>query len=559
LLPVGQILFPAMKKIMNLLCLYLAILIAANAAFAQQSAREFERQLRHAKRNKDDIRAFSVRIQAGDYYFSNGAFSDAIENYKEAVSLARVIHNPDSEARASMKLGSLFLFQSDYGQAQSWYKEALRIATGGRLEPLADSLSVTVKNIGNILQRQRSAELQLDKLQSMDRIDALDFLEKQEKKQRSDNARFLERIQTLNAKNQLIELELKFKQQEVEYNSLQINLLSKHNELKTAEISKKEAEIELSKAETAKQKAIADKQQLIIGFSSAGLVLISLLAFVIFRGYLSKRRANNELIAKNKLIEQKNKEITDSILYAKKLQEAILTSSELCNQIIPNNFILFKPKDIVSGDFYWAYAAREDISIWTVADCTGHGVPGAFMNMIGSSLLNEIVIERSITDANLILDGLKSRIIKTFGKSGATGETRDGMDAALCVWHKKENRLEYAGAYNPLYLIRNSKLIILEADRRPIGYHMEDSLPFTKQVIQLEKGDTIYLFSDGYVDQFGGVAGKKFSRKRFKELLLSIHHRPMPEQKQILDSTIEDWKGQAEQIDDICVIGVYID
>ncbi|PIP54069.1 MAG: hypothetical protein COX07_07355 [Bacteroidetes bacterium CG23_combo_of_CG06-09_8_20_14_all_32_9] len=303
------------------------------------------------------------------------------------------------------------------------------------------------------------------------------------------------------------------------------------------------------------------------------------------------------VVQKNKIIERRNKDITDSITYAKRIQEAILTSSEYCKQILPQHFILFKPKDIVSGDFYWAYASHNNNAIWTVADCTGHGVPGAFMSMIGSSLLNEIIIEKGITSANEILNELKSHIIKALGQTGATGETRDGMDASLCIWHKDTNILEFAGAYNPLYIVRsvgNSpltkggaaacglqgdlsshsasryELFEIKADRQPVGYHpgKEDS-PFTKQEIQLQTGDTVYLFSDGYADQFGGEKNKKFTYKKFKDLLvetcpgmsqqgMSLQIKTMEEQKQILDETITKWRGEQEQVDDICVIGVRI-
>ena len=211
------------------------------------------------------------------------------------------------------------------------------------------------------------------------------------------------------------------------------------------------------------------------------------------------------------------------------------------------------------------------------------------MSMIGSSLLNEIIIEKGITSANEILNELKSHIIKALGQTGVTGETRDGMDASLCIWHKDTNILEFAGAYNPLYIVRSQQsavssrqsavssrqsavssgtdglktedcgLIEIKADRQPIGYHQgKEDLPFTKQEIQLYEGDTVYIFSDGYADQFGGDKNKKFSYTQFKELLLSVQDRAMEEQKQILDETIEKWRGQQEQIDDICVIGVRI-
>ena len=282
-----------------------------------------------------------------------------------------------------------------------------------------------------------------------------------------------------------------------------------------------------------------------------------------------------ELNKKNEEIKQKNKDITDSIHYAQRIQEALLTSSEYCSKILPHHFILFKPKDIVSGDFYWACALRKNIAIWVLADCTGHGVPGAFMSMIGTSLLNEIVIEKGITSADKILNEMKSRIIKALGQKGATGETRDGMDAALCIWHKDTDKLEYAGANNSLFIIRKDitksdiaksvkvrfhgeNIAEIKPDRQPVGYEEGKEGLFTKHEIQLQKGDTLYTFSDGYQDQFGGEKDKKFMVKRFKELLVSIQDKSMQEQKGILDRTIENWKGDGEQIDDICVIGVRI-
>jgi len=285
--------------------------------------------------------------------------------------------------------------------------------------------------------------------------------------------------------------------------------------------------------------------------------------------FLFKQKKELEVQLKKQI-----KEITDSINYAKLIQQAILPFDNEFNQHFTNSFILFKPKDVVSGDFYWIHQSKDEV-IWTVADCTGHGVPGAFMSMIGSSLLNELIIEKGITSANNILDELKKLIIKALGQTGKTGETKDGMDAALCVWNKKTNILEYAGAHNPLFIIRKNiassslssnnrikffgaDLAEIKADKQPIGYWDEKDEPFTKHIVQLQTGDTLYLFSDGYSDQFGGIKNKKFTNKRFKNLLLSFQEKSMEEQKQILDKTIKIWKGDEEQVDDICIIGVRI-
>lgn len=228
---------------------------------------------------------------------------------------------------------------------------------------------------------------------------------------------------------------------------------------------------------------------------------------------------------------------------------------------MPESFILFKPKDIVSGDFYFYSLVRQTI-ILAACDCTGHGVPGAFMSMIGSQLLNEIVNDKSVDDAAEVVNQLRDGIIHAFGEAGTTGEQKDGMDMALCAFrYDKDNgvvNVQYAGAYNPLYLIREGTLQQIKADKQPVGFHFGEQMPFTNHNIPLRKGDTIYLFSDGYQDQFGGPRGKKFMSKRFRQLLLDIWEMSMEEQKEQLNKTIEDWKGNGEQVDDILVIGVRV-
>jgi len=247
---------------------------------------------------------------------------------------------------------------------------------------------------------------------------------------------------------------------------------------------------------------------------------------------------------------------------------------------MPDNFILFKPRDIVSGDFYWA-AEKNGKSYYAAADCTGHGVPGAFMSMLGISFLNDII--RSATHElkpSEILDALKSKIIEALHQTGEAQEAKDGMDISLCKVNIENKTVEYAGAFNPLYIVRNGEIIIYEADRMPIGIYdfdinqnftnnlinLENGMPigiydfdinqnFTNNLINLENGDTLYTFSDGYADQFGGPKDKKFMIGRFKKMLLDIQNLTMDEQRKHIDNTIEDWMKEHDQIDDIIVIG----
>jgi len=270
-----------------------------------------------------------------------------------------------------------------------------------------------------------------------------------------------------------------------------------------------------------------------------------------------------ELVEKQKEVEEQNdkiselyEEVTDSIKYAKGIQEAILPPDNFVKESMPNAFILYKPKDIVSGDFYWV-EEKNDKVYFAAVDCTGHGVPGAFMSIVGYNALNEAL--RVSETPGEILDGLNKGISKTLHNNAMGTTTKDGMDLALCSYDKKTRTLEYAGAYNPLYLIRSGEVEQLKADKFAIGGYFEDpDQKYTNHVLQLEKDDYIYIFSDGYADQFGGPKGKKFMYKRFRDYLLTLNGKSMPAQKEFLDTTLEQWRGPLEQIDDVLVIGMHI-
>lgn len=268
-------------------------------------------------------------------------------------------------------------------------------------------------------------------------------------------------------------------------------------------------------------------------------------------------RQKEEIQKQSEQIAELYEQVKDSILYAKRIQEAILPSWEEINESLNESMVLFRPKDIVSGDFYW-FSEKQDRSIIAAADCTGHGVPGALMSMIGSSLLNEIVNEKEITSPAEILLALKHGVIKALNKHpSVNGQTKDGMDIALCSIDKKNNIIHYAGANNPLWLVRDGEIIDYRADRQPIGiYGDNQDTPYTNHAVQVQKGDTAYIFSDGYADQFGGPNGKKFKYSQFKKLLIQIQGMNMQEQRDILNTTIESWMGEEEQIDDILIVGM---
>jgi ligand-binding sensor domain-containing protein/serine phosphatase RsbU (regulator of sigma subunit) len=251
------------------------------------------------------------------------------------------------------------------------------------------------------------------------------------------------------------------------------------------------------------------------------------------------------------------KDIKDSINYAQRIQQAILPLSAEIRKELPDHFIYFKPRDVVSGDFYWFNKKNDKVFI-AACDCTGHGVPGAFMSIIGNSLLNEISHESTVSDPAEILNLLRDKIILALKQRSGEQETKDGMDMILCCIDKQNKKLSFAGANNPLYIIRNGELIEFKGNKQPIGVYGDELKPFTSQEFDLQKGDQIYLFSDGYPDQFGGPRGKKFLYTRFKELLLAVSPRSMEQQYTDLDRAFWDWKKDNDQVDDVLVIGIRV-
>ncbi|GBF51710.1 serine/threonine protein kinases [Leptospira ryugenii] len=278
----------------------------------------------------------------------------------------------------------------------------------------------------------------------------------------------------------------------------------------------------------------------------------------------SLEQYNQEIMEQKKEIEKKNHDITESIRYARTIQQSILPSRELISWALPDSFILFRPRDVVSGDFYWFTSKsillegkEETLVVIAAADCTGHGVPGAFMSMIGNSLLNDIVNARGVHDPDEILNLLHRGV--RYSLNQEMTESRDGMDIALCSLYLERRELYYAGAMNSLYFVQNGELQELKADRRSIGgTQKEGQRIFTKHTIDVNQDTCFYMTTDGYLDQFSGLDHKKFMSKRFKDLIIDNHKNPMSEQKEVFEATMKDWMNGCDQIDDILVIGVHI-
>jgi serine phosphatase RsbU (regulator of sigma subunit)/Tfp pilus assembly protein PilF len=331
-----------------------------------------------------------------------------------------------------------------------------------------------------------------------------------------------------------------------ENNKLKIEELQKNIELegKEKEILEKDLQIE-------KAGKLERQKNLIIKLSSLGvLVLLIVVIFVLITN--NKIKTSSIIIKDQKaLLEEKHKDITDSINYAQKIQTALIVSEKTLSSKVDNVFVMFKPRDIVSGDFYW-FGQKNGYKLLAVADCTGHGVPGAFMSMIGITLLNQIVNEKGIVSPAEILNKLREGVVSSLNQT-ADDEKRDGMDVSLIAWNKDE--LIYAGANNPCIVISNNEIMELKPDKQPVGLY-EKQQPFTEQKIELKKVDSIYLFTDGIVDQFGGPENKKVKVKLFRDWLSEIGTLDSVKQKTELEKKFNEWKGKAEQTDDILVIGI---
>ena len=363
-------------------------------------------------------------------------------------------------------------------------------------------------------------------------------------------------------------------QDEVKKQNLTITEKQKEIEIRTNQITEQDSLISAQKVIMFEQLKAIEKQRLLLYFAIIALALVSGLVYYIYRGYKIKKEANIKLEEKNRLISaqkdeiQKQKEIaenqrdlityqkkhiTDSIHYAKRIQTALLPSLELFSDEI-DHFVLYKPRDIVSGDFYWV-AKIDGQQMVIAADCTGHGVPGAFMSMLGVSLLNEIILNKKITQPDQVLNILREYIILSLKQVVQTSGIKDGMDMCVCLIDFNNNKMQYAGANNPLWMFVDGQLNEIKGDKMPVSIY--DSMPpFTNHIVDLKKGDTFYIFSDGYADQFGGPQQKKLLSKNFKTLLQKVQDLPMLEQGARIDEFFEDWRKELDQIDDVCVIGI---
>ncbi len=446
----------------------------------------------------------------GIAYLHSGKPNLALDYFQRSMSISEELNDINELANSMLRTGECYKLLGQYDKALDNLNRSLRLA-----------LDIDVKNtIKDIYHNLSDVYNKLGQYQK-----ALDYFKL--------HSTIKDSIYRKDVSDQILEMQVKY---ESEVKERENQLLRTRNEL----------------ADT----RLRQQRLIILGFITI-LILISGLVITLIRQNNQKKRTNRELAQKNTLITEQKKEITDSIEYASRIQSAMLPPGDYIDKLLPERFIIYMPRDIVSGDYYYI-TEKNDKIICVAADCTGHGVPGAFMSMLGIAFLTEIITKHDHLHTDDVLNELRIHVIKSLHQTGKEGESQDGMDVALIILDPENLTLEYSGANNSLIICRNSELLETKADKMPIGIHTRAADSFTRHNLKLQKGDMIYTFSDGYPDQFGGPKHKKFMIKNFKNLLGEVHKKPMDEQKKILEETLFDWMSETNQVDDILVIGIKV-
>ena len=501
----------------------------------------------------------------GTVYNAQLNYDKALEYYMKAGELFKSTNYKKGESSALNNIGYIYWNKKDFKKALEYYNQALTIQQ--EIDDKASEAN-SLNNIANVL-------VETKKINEAQGYAAKSFKLANE----VGHIKYIE-----NAANTLKDVYLKqgdfkeaFKMYEVEM-KMQDSVLNEENkkasiksqiryeyEKKAAADSVKNAEVQkVTKAQFALQEATLKQEKFQRYSLIAGLILVLAgLLFAINRFRITQKQ--KKIIEEQKIIvdnaferlNEKNTEIMDSINYAERIQRSFLATKQLLDEYLKDYFVLFQPKDVVSGDFYWATELKNGRFLLATADSTGHGVPGAIMSILNISSL-EKAIERNLTEPAEILNDTRNTIIDRLKKDGSAEGGKDGMDCSLISFDFINKNFIYAAANNPVWIVRDHAILELRPDKMPLGKHDKDLIPFTQHTINTQTGDVIYTLTDGLPDQFGGPEGKKFMYKQLKELLINIAHLPMNEQQVLLKSSLNNWKGDLEQVDDVCIIGIRI-
>ncbi len=590
---------------------------------------------------KNKIKIAEVYKTIGVIHGDRNEIDDALLNFNKALDLYEELDNVRGQTDIYNNLGTIHYDGKEYKKAIEYFNKSLNIFVEIGYTSKIALLYYNIGDANNKLQRYKEAKSFFDRsLKIYKKIDeekgkalcynglgeyffyngdfktASKYLEKAKKiSNKSDIGTYKEAVEWLSKTYAGLGNYKKAYLNHIIFKQLHDSIFSENN-AKVLTTMSMQYEFEKQMAiDKLQHKEEIQRQQIYTYASILGFCFMIFIAIILIRGNQRKKKANKilriqkdeieyqkielesqneEILAQRDEIETKNiviteqrdiaqkqnKEITGSINYAKRIQKAVLPIRNIFADGISDYFILFKPRDIVSGDFYWM-TKIENSFIIAAADCTGHGVPGAFMSMLGVAFLNEIITKDKTMQANEILEKLRERVIKSLHQTGKANESKDGMDIALCIINTKNETLQFAGAYNPLFLIMNKtsenerinelnknprtkihkfldnkKLVEIKGDRMPIGIYTIKEKMFQNNILKYKKGDTIYIFSDGYIDQFGGSKGRKLKSGKFREILMSIQDKQMQEQKKFLVNYYNEWKNKIDQLDDILIIGL---
>ena len=492
------------------------------------------------------------------YYRLQGDNKKALDYFQKALNIHEEIGDKRGIAKQLRNIGSIYLDEKGYDKAIEYFLKAKEVAKKGKFKI---ELATTLNDLGEAYKQKEDYKEALSYSNH-----ALEI---------AQEAGFMQDIQSASQTLWEVYKKLGKHKESLEMHELYI---SSRDSIKNEENQRAAIQLEYQyryekqaaedSVATAKEKEIQqaehdaeiEKKQLQQYFLYGGIALV-----LVFSGFMYNRfkvtQKQKEVIEEQKeevesqrdQIEEQRDDILASINYAKRIQEAILPSLTQIKEVLPHSFVLYKPKDVVAGDFYWQETIGNKVNI-AAADCTGHGVPGAMVSVVCSNALTKAILEDGITDVGKILDAARNTVVEKLAKSG---DVKDGMDISLACFDFENMKLEWAGANNPLYLLRNGEIQITKGDREPIGL-TDNPTPFTKHNFDLQKGDSIYLFTDGYADQFGGSEGKKLGYKNFRDKLIEISNEGMYKQHELLTSYFNEWKGTEEQVDDVCVIGIKI-
>ena len=522
-----------------------------------------------AKDNGESYNIATTHSNIGNFYLTIGETENALKSFQSAMKIDSASQDQTGLAYSFFDIGKVYKIKGELENAMESLNKANALATLQRMPELQSRIGLEIGKVHYLRSDFQNAIKELKNSATLaQKINSSSIL----KDTYRELAKLYDKMGDKN--NALVYMKLFMLESERKYKEENIRLIAEIEAL--YKIEQKEKEIDLLKKDNAIKELQANQRSFFIITLSIGLVLLFILLLILYNRNKLKTRANKALNQKNIAIQQqkeeieaqkeelaatghqlsdKNQQVTDSILYAKHIQDSLLPQLPTIKEVLPESFIFYRPRDIVSGDFYW-FSQIENKIAFALVDCTGHGVPGAFMTVLANSLLNQIVIETGITSPDLIVSLLDQKIQQNLHQQKLDNANTDGLDIALVLIDPKGKKLEYTGAKIPLYIYQNKKLRILKPDRNSVGSMQLSEKSFTKQEVQFQEGDMIYMSSDGFQDQFGGEKDKKYMKRNFRELLSNIAEKTIQNQQIRIEEEFIQWRKSNPQTDDILVIGL---